>query len=115
MKRTMLAFAATVALSSHLMSVSAGANTLSAFGESVSCNIVGYVLKIPIDLCSIAKKEFPKDISLTVLSKKAEAYCGTSNLSRNGAPAMLEMGAASDSKRCAAVLAVACARHSQGC
>lgn len=115
MKRMILAIAATAALGSILMPTSVGANALSEFGKSVACTIVGEVLKIPLDLCVIARKEFAAGISLTVVSRKAEAYCGTSNLSRNGALAMFEMGLASDSKRCAAVLAVACATHGQGC
>lgn len=113
MKRTVLAIVATAAFVSTLLPVRAEANALSDYGKNVACTIASHVLRIPGDLCVFASKEFANDISLTVLSTKARAYCGTNNLS--GAKQMLDLDLSEDRKRCAAVLAVACARHGHGC
>ena len=113
MKRAMLAVIAAAAFGSTLLPINARANALSDFGENVACTIGSYVLRIPGDLCVFASAEFANDIRLTVLSKKAEAYCGTSNL--NAAKQMFDLDMANYRKQCAAVLVVACARHGHGC
>ena len=98
-----------------------GAGTASArtpseyaksFGTSVACSILDLTLRLPVPLCNFAKAEFARDLELTTLALKAQAYCGTANFS--GARQLFDSNA-SNAEKCATVLIISCQRHNAGC